>query len=229
VLSERIEVIPVIDILNGVVVHAVAGRREEYKPIRDSVLIRQPDPGELLVRLKEMGFESVYIADLDGIMYNKVNDNIPRLVEEVGMRAMMDIGISGLRRSDTEHIEYVVGTEYLRTVEQLLDLSGRVVSLDMIHGKVKFAKYSLDIDYVLNVIKQVHLRKLLFIDLDRVGTMQGPNLELIKRIRNEYSGLFIVGGGVRSVKDILQLKEIGVNCVLIATALHKGIIDKRFY
>jgi phosphoribosylformimino-5-aminoimidazole carboxamide ribotide isomerase len=34
-----------------------------------------------------------------------------------------------------------------------------------------------------------------------------------------------VGGGVRDIKDLVELKELGVSGVLVATALHSGKIS----
>lgn len=61
------EIIPVIDILNGVVVHGVRGEREKYEPIK-SVLCNSSDPLEVANVFKELGFKSLYVADLDSIL-----------------------------------------------------------------------------------------------------------------------------------------------------------------
>jgi uncharacterized protein related to proFAR isomerase len=35
----------------------------------------------------------------------------------------------------------------------------------------------------------------------------------------------LVGGGVRDITDLIELKNLGVSAVLVATALHSGIIS----
>jgi phosphoribosylformimino-5-aminoimidazole carboxamide ribotide isomerase len=47
------EIIPVMDILNGIVVHAVRGEREKYKPIK-SILSASPDPVEIANAFKKI-------------------------------------------------------------------------------------------------------------------------------------------------------------------------------
>ncbi|MDR2707803.1 MAG: HisA/HisF family protein, partial [Nitrososphaerota archaeon] len=59
-------VIPVIDVLNGIVVHAVRGNREEYKPLQ-SLLTFSVDPVEVATVFKLQGFSTLYLADIDAI------------------------------------------------------------------------------------------------------------------------------------------------------------------
>ena len=41
---KKVKVIPVIDIMNGLVVHAIEGKRDAYKPIENSVISSSPNP-----------------------------------------------------------------------------------------------------------------------------------------------------------------------------------------
>jgi len=63
-----LEVIPVLDLLNGVVVHAVGGRRSEYRPVQ-SLLTQDPDPQAVRDALVDrFGFSVFYVAELNGLM-----------------------------------------------------------------------------------------------------------------------------------------------------------------
>ena len=53
--KQKFRVIPVIDILNGAVVHAVRGKRSEYKPI-ESVICKSAEPLEVAKAFKNLGF-----------------------------------------------------------------------------------------------------------------------------------------------------------------------------
>lgn len=60
-------IIPVLDVMGGVVVRAVGGRREEYRPVR-SRLTDSTDPVEVArVLIEEVEAERIYVADLDAI------------------------------------------------------------------------------------------------------------------------------------------------------------------
>ena len=68
------KVIPVIDVLNGIVVHAVRGIRKEYQPLQ-SVLTKSVEPLEVAMAFKNIGFSDLYVADLDAIIDCSTNFN----------------------------------------------------------------------------------------------------------------------------------------------------------
>jgi uncharacterized protein related to proFAR isomerase len=49
-----VKIIPVVDVLKGIVVHAVRGKRKEYQPLK-SVLCASTDPVEVAVALRAFG------------------------------------------------------------------------------------------------------------------------------------------------------------------------------
>ena len=61
------KIIPVIDILNGRVVHAIKGQRHNYQPL-ESVLFKSTEPLEVAKGFKALGFTELYVADLDAII-----------------------------------------------------------------------------------------------------------------------------------------------------------------
>ena len=63
------------------------------------------------------------------------------------------------------------------------------------------------------------------IDLARVGTGRGLDVDLLKRIRAAAPDLnLIAGGGVREWDDLVRVAKSGCNGALLATALHNGRI-----
>jgi phosphoribosylformimino-5-aminoimidazole carboxamide ribotide isomerase len=61
--------------------------------------------------------------------------------------------------------------------------------------------------------------------LARVGSGEGVDLQFLKRVLSEVEVEVFVGGGVRDVDDLVELKRLGVSGVLMATALHSGQIS----
>ncbi|MBE3115648.1 hypothetical protein IMZ68_00435, partial [Candidatus Bathyarchaeota archaeon] len=63
------------------------------------------------------------------------------------------------------------------------------------------------------------------LDLARVGSGEGVNMDFLKEaIASLGTGVY-VGGGVRGVADLIELRDLGVSGVLVATALHNGKIS----
>jgi phosphoribosylformimino-5-aminoimidazole carboxamide ribotide isomerase len=66
------------------------------------------------------------------------------------------------------------------------------------------------------------------LDLARVGSGSGVDLELLARIKSRVSTLpGYAGGGVRHMGDVEQLRRVGCDGALVATALLDGQITKR--
>ena len=67
------EIIPVLDILNGVVVRGVAGQRDRYRRVQ-SQLTSSCDPSVIMRALEgEFDLHRFYIADLDAIQCQQLN------------------------------------------------------------------------------------------------------------------------------------------------------------
>ncbi len=81
------EIIPVIDLMGGVVVHARAGERDRYQPLV-SRLARSSEPLDVVRGLLDLHpFRTLYIADLDAIRkqgahvatVRELRDKVPNL------------------------------------------------------------------------------------------------------------------------------------------------------
>ena len=232
------KVIPVIDILNGVVVHAVRGKRKEYQPLQSSLCI-SVDPLEVARTFKSLGFSELYIADLDAIQGGSVNFPLfKRIAKEIGLELMVDAGVADLETAkkllDSGVSKIIIGTETLQRksfVAEALRLFGSdrvIVSLDLKRDKV-IVKTAFDgstqpMD-LLREFKAMRVSGVIVLDLTRVGSGEGVNVAFLKKAVAAASMNVYVGGGVRDIKDLVELKELGVSGVLVATALHSGKIS----
>jgi phosphoribosylformimino-5-aminoimidazole carboxamide ribotide isomerase len=231
------KVIPVIDILNGVVVHAVEGKRSEYQPLK-SKHCGSAVPVAVALSLKNCGFADLYVADLDAIMGKGNNNPILQRMGQEGLRLMVDAGTSDLHHArsllDLGVAKVVVGTETLtdlRFVEDALVELGKdriVVSLDMKAGRVmsKSAKAAAMTPLSLaRELQRLGACELIVLDLARVGSWLGPDFALLQNLVDALKVQLFVGGGSRDIHDLQKLKSLGVYGVLIATALHSGKVS----
>ncbi|WP_292460345.1 HisA/HisF family protein [Methanothermococcus sp.] len=215
------EIIPVIDIMNNIAVHGMGGNREEYKPLK-TVLCDSSNPIDIIEKYKENGAEKVYIADLDAIMKNGDNFNI---IRELPIYKIVDAGIS--TKKDIEYMralkicdKLIVGTETLNDLD-LLGEKDIILSLDFKDGKL--LNYELD-DILDNVNKNTPL---IILDISSVGTQSGINKNLIKYIIDKTNNPIYIGGGIKDENDLKDAYDLGAQGVLIATAVHKGILDLK--
>jgi phosphoribosylformimino-5-aminoimidazole carboxamide ribotide isomerase len=233
-----LKVVPVIDILNGVVVHAVKGKRSEYKPLQ-SALSNSVDPVEVAKNFKMLGFSELYLADLDAIIDCSADFQVfQRIVGVTGLDLMVDAGVTSIERAErllgSGVSRLVIGTETLQNKNFVAEAartfgSDRViVSLDL-RGKnvlVKLGfKGSTDPLCLLNEFKAMGISQVIVLDLTRVGSGEGVNVDFIKKVLAGVPLDLYVGGGVRDLKDLFELNDAGVSGALVATALHSGKIS----
>jgi phosphoribosylformimino-5-aminoimidazole carboxamide ribotide isomerase len=235
-----LKVIPVIDVLNGIVVHAVRGKRREYQPLQ-STLCSSVEPLEVAEAFRKLGFSELYIADLDAITGGEGNFQVlNRIVDETGLKLMVDAGITDIERAqkllNSQVSKVIIGTETLQSksfVGEAVRLFGSarvVVSLDLKGDKVLvrlgFAGCKNPM-CLLREFKEMGVSQVIVLDLARVGSGEGVNVDFLKKVIDDLGVDVYVGGGVRDIKDLIELNSLGVSGVLVASALHSGKISIR--
>jgi len=233
-----LKVIPVIDILNKIVVHAVGGRRKEYQPLQ-SILTKSDEPSKVALTLKNSGFKELYVADLDAIIDCSTNFNIlKKISDETDIKLMVDAGVTSIERAqkmlDIGVSKLVIGTETLQKnsfVSDAVRLFGServVISLDLkgneILVQLGFDGCS-DPFCLLRQFKEMGVSQMIVLDLLRVGSSEGVNIDFLKKVIAEIGVDVYVGGGVRDISDLVELKNLGISGALVATALHTGKIS----
>jgi phosphoribosylformimino-5-aminoimidazole carboxamide ribotide isomerase len=239
-------IIPVLDVMNGQVVRAVGGRRDEYRPIV-SKLTTSTEPIEVAKALIEAtGATELYVADLDAITgMDRSGRTVASLAEQCGVRLFADMGIRTKRdvRSMPRHknIVPVLGSETISgpTVTYPLGDGDWAFSLDLFNDRLmgNWAAWSgFDVcsdehvwEMADTAIGVCGAGTIIVIDLAKVGTGTGPGTEYwCRKIRATWPEVeeveIIAGGGVRSWEDVQQLGEFCADAVLVASALHDGTI-----
>lgn len=221
-------IVPVIDIKDGKAVRPRPGKRDEYEEF-ESVVCKSSDPFEIATIYERLGFREVYIADLDGILYsNPDRELINRIDRFTRLSVMADIG---LWSSETlfllDKVKPVIATETFSSLNLLEFPREIVLSIDTRKGKL-ISEISLDLFDFIEIIKDSkRITEIILLDLDRVGILKGPNLNLCKQVLERLPGKRIIyGGGIRDLEDIDSLHRIGIYKVLVGSALHSGRIFK---
>ncbi|MHA1338635.1 MAG: HisA/HisF-related TIM barrel protein [Promethearchaeota archaeon] len=236
---KKFSVIPVIDILNGVAVRANKGNRDKYEPIQNH-LCKTSSALELAQSFEtQYHFEELYIADLDSIIYEKINlELLRKVLTNTSLKVIVDIGIRNMydfyQIRDIGVSKIILATETIDSLNVISEAINEVgaenliVSIDMKAKKLlarseEVSKYS--IFEIINQVNKMGITQIILLDLLKIGSKSGCYHDIYGKIREEYPDLFIiVGGGVRSINDLIFLKEKGINGALIASALHDKLI-----
>jgi len=220
------EIIPVIDLKDGLVVHARMGQRELYRPIQ-TPLAHTSDPVDVVAGLMSIyPFATLYIADLDAIESAKSNyATIVRLKQAFPqVRFWVDSGIADPHTAAKWlplGLDLVLGSETqtdTRTVSHFACDPRFVLSLD-------FREAAFQGPATLLTRVDRWPRRVIVMTLNRVGSHAGPDLERLRAVRTMAEGRTIyAAGGVRGVGDLQALVNEGITGALVASSLHNGHI-----
>ncbi len=223
------QIIPVIDLLDGAIVHAKKGERQRYQPIK-SLLTSSYKPLDIVSALLDIySFQQLYIADLNAIQkIEEVYTTNFSVIEAIAKRfphlkLWIDAGVS----NNTELIIWqkldaniVLGTENFARLSNFLSLKNQlnsqfVLSLDfMSHG------YQGPTELLANT--KHWSQDVIVMSLANVGANQGVDVDLIKKVMVIAAGKNVyAAGGIRHAEDLKLLKDIGMHGALVATALHQ--------
>jgi phosphoribosylformimino-5-aminoimidazole carboxamide ribotide isomerase len=226
-----VQIVPVLDLKGGIVVHARRGERDRYAPL-NSPLVSGAEPVAVAQALGALcRTRTLYVADLDALGGAPVDVPMLSALARVG-EPWVDAGATTLGRAgalDRAGVaRNVVGTESLHAG----DLAGAdggpplVLSVDRRDGRLISPRPELagrEPAAAAPLAAELGVSELLIIDLARVGSGSGPPLEAVRELATALPAASIyAGGGVRDDDDLRALEQAGAAGALVATALHDG-------
>lgn len=223
------DIIPVIDLMNGQTVHARQGNRSHYLPIQ-SELCASSDPLTIVTALLELyPFRHLYIADIDAIQGR--SDHGPIIREIHHRHPQLEIWLDAGKQTETaihawtqSGVQYIVGSECLSDIAHYQALktilgSHTLLSLDFKQGSFLGP---------LQLLQDTALwpERVIAMTLDQVGSNQGPDLQRLQQLQLAGRKIYCAGG-VRNDADLDTLATAGCAGVLLASALHSGTVTVR--
>jgi len=208
----------VIDIKGGKVVAGKSGERDKYEEIHKmSVLVDRSDVESVIDRVRP---RNLYVADLDRIM--GIGDNIP-IIEKLNVKRLIaDCGFRSLEETKKVNFTPVIGTETFNILE--LRDGNYIVSVDFKGNLLDRSGKFKNLEEILEYLNSFKLAGVLVLPIHSVGTMK-YDFSLLEKALKISDHKILTGGGFKSLNDLYKAKDLGVDGVLIATAVHRGLID----
>ncbi|HVF56369.1 MAG TPA: 1-(5-phosphoribosyl)-5-[(5-phosphoribosylamino)methylideneamino]imidazole-4-carboxamide isomerase [Pyrinomonadaceae bacterium] len=227
-------IIPAIDLKDGRCVRLTQGRKTD-------VTVYDGDPVEIARRYEDAGARMLHVVDLDGAFADS-NSRNRKVVRRIIRSIEIPVQFGGGLRSVTDvqqMIEYgaaqvVTGTlaaESPETLEKFVQLFGfRIcVGIDARRGAVLTHGWEREVKLsateLARRVADAGVDRIVYTDAARDGTLEGVNLEQTCAIARESGLRVTASGGVSSLKDIEELKNIrrcGVDSVIVGKALYEG-------
>jgi phosphoribosylformimino-5-aminoimidazole carboxamide ribotide isomerase len=184
------------------------------------------------VYVETFGLDTIYVADLDAIAGATLHADVVHGIGGCGAALLVDAGVRCVE--DAERIVdagaqgIVVGLETLQSFDVLSEICrtrDRVAfSLDLRNGMPLTAAASDESpERIAARAVSAGSDAIIVLDVARVGTGAGPDMQMLRRIRQVTGQTSVLaGGGVRSLGDLRELGRIGCTGALVASALHDG-------
>jgi phosphoribosylformimino-5-aminoimidazole carboxamide ribotide isomerase len=234
------QVLPVIDLLDGHVVHAVRGERHAYRPIV-TPLVRGSAPCDvaraLLARCTSPpGRPAVlYVADLDAIQGRLAQVGVlaDLLALDPTLTLWLDAGYPDAAAAGRTRAALGAAGTRMRPVYGSESLADRAALDELATDPQAILSLDCRLDRPLDPSgcwqrPDAWPRTVVVMTLDRVGSGNGPDLDTFSRLHAMAPTLTWIGaGGVRDAADLRAAAGAGAAGWLVASALHDGRVGNH--
>jgi phosphoribosylformimino-5-aminoimidazole carboxamide ribotide isomerase len=187
------------------------------------------NPAEVALEWQSMGAPRLHIVDLDGAAGGEVYnlDIISQIASAVLVPTQLG---GGVRRLETIEELLKAGVERVETACRNFSES-MIVSLDARDGFMATHGWRRDtelrtIEFARSLV-QLGVRRFIYTDIVRDGTLTEPNLTAIFELVTAVKVPVVAAGGISSINHLKMLKQIGVEGAIIGKALYTGNIDLK--
>lgn len=233
--KNKFEIIPAIDIIDGKCVRLSQGDYAEKK-------IYNEHPLEVALEFENAGIKRLHLVDLDGAKNGKVKNW--KVLEKIATKTKLVVDFGGGIKS-VEDVDIVLNSgAAFATIGSMAVKEKDLFKMMLMHfgsnkfllgADVKEEKIAIggwleqtDVD-ILDFIKEYKttgIQQFFCTDISKDGMLQGPAIDLYKKLIKEIKGIdLIASGGVSVIDDVHQLNEIGCSGVIIGKAIYENRIS----
>ncbi|SFC74287.1 bifunctional 1-(5-phosphoribosyl)-5-((5-phosphoribosylamino)methylideneamino)imidazole-4-carboxamide isomerase/phosphoribosylanthranilate isomerase PriA [Streptomyces aidingensis] len=229
-MSRVLELLPAVDVRDGQavrLVHGVSGTETAYG-----------DPLAAALNWQEAGAEWLHLVDLDAAF--GTGDNRER-ISEVVRRMDIKVELSGGIRDDgslaaalaTGCTRVNLGTAALESPEWVAKVIAEhgdkiAVGLDVRGTTLRGRGWTRDGGDLYQTLERLNSEgcaRYVVTDINKDGTLQGPNLDLLRNVCAATDRPVVASGGVSSLDDLRALASLvpaGVEGAIVGKALYAG-------
>ncbi|MCD8410118.1 1-(5-phosphoribosyl)-5-[(5-phosphoribosylamino)methylideneamino]imidazole-4-carboxamide isomerase [Tenacibaculum finnmarkense] len=229
-------IIPAIDIIEGKCVRLTKGDYATKK-------IYNENPVEVAKEFEDNGIEYLHLVDLDGAKSQHIVNY--KILEQIASKTNLKIDFGGgLKSNDDLRIAFENGASQITggsiAVKNREVFTGWltkygadkiILGADCINRKIATHGWleTSEVD-VVDFIKQYEkmgIKNTICTDVAKDGMLQGASVDLYKEILSKSGINLIASGGVASIDDLIELKEIGCEGAILGKAIYEGYISLK--
>ncbi|MDD5457133.1 MAG: 1-(5-phosphoribosyl)-5-[(5-phosphoribosylamino)methylideneamino]imidazole-4-carboxamide isomerase [Candidatus Margulisbacteria bacterium] len=194
-----------------------------YKGNYNQVTVYSNDPVDMAKKFQTEGADIIHVVDLEGALKGmpvhfdtivNIQKNV-RIPVEVGggirnidsIKKYWDAGIKRIILGSSVVLNEKFASDALTHYKNniIFGIDAREDNI-AVNGWIETTSYKV-IETIQKYEKQ-GLQEIIYTDINKDGAMEGPNLEMLKKILNESNVKIIASGGISSLKDISYLRTI---------------------
>ncbi|HRO84848.1 MAG TPA: 1-(5-phosphoribosyl)-5-[(5-phosphoribosylamino)methylideneamino]imidazole-4-carboxamide isomerase [Niabella sp.] len=231
------KIIPAIDVIDG---KAVRLKKGDYA----TKTIYNEHPEEVAMQFADAGLTRLHLVDLDGAKAGHVKNW--KVLEKIATKTKLEIDFSGGISSEQDvQITFDSGAKYVSVgsiavkkpniFQEWLNKFGVenfILGADVKDEKIMIKGWTeatnIDVFNILKHYRSKGLEQFFCTDISRDGLLQGSSNDLYKKIIERVEGMkLIASGGVSSIKDLEELRDIGCHGAIIGKAIYENIISLK--
>jgi phosphoribosylformimino-5-aminoimidazole carboxamide ribotide isomerase len=230
----QMKVFPAVDILDGTCVQLVQGDRKNRVAYGDPVLRAE----EWL----QQGADALHVINLNGA-FGAAEKNVS-LIKEIIRSTGAEIQLGGGIRSTADAAGWldagvsrvIIGTlaaDRPEAITEIADAYGKeavMAGVDARDGKVVvhgWEKSAGDVITMARLFEERGAGALLFTNVDVEGLCNGIAEEPVRRLKEAVTIPIVASGGITTPQDVRIMREIGVEAIVLGSALYKGTITLK--
>lgn len=230
------KIIPAIDIIDGKCVRLSKGDYDTKKIYHDN-------PLDIAKEYEANGIQYLHLVDLDGAKAKTIKNlkTLEVLASETNL--IIDFGGGIKTRESLESAfnaganQVTIGSIAVENLELCIDWINEfgaeklILGADCLDRKVKTSGWlensDLDVIAFIQSYQNKGIKDVICTDISKDGMLEGPSFELYKEILNQSEVSLISSGGISSIQDLEDLKELGCSGAIIGKALYEGKITLK--
>lgn len=229
------QILPAIDIKEGQVVRLFKGDFNQKTVVNPDVI------GQSKI-FAQAGIDFIHVVDLDGAFDGRATnrDLIAKLKKESGLGVEVGGGIRTLEQIEdylAVGIDRVIigsmavkNSDFVKAALEKFGSDKVVVGIDAKNGMVATEGWleTSNVDYIslAKAMEKIGVTLFIYTDIDRDGTLTGPNFEHYDRLVAELTtAKVIASGGIAEQSDLVKLQQIGVAGTIVGKAYYNGNIS----
>jgi phosphoribosylformimino-5-aminoimidazole carboxamide ribotide isomerase len=233
-LENNLEIIPAIDLKDGVAVRLTKG-------LMDSAKIYSSEPWAIAKEFEQMGAKWLHIVDLNGAFAGEPQNlsQIEKIRQETSLKIELGGGVRDEKTikfySDLGIERIILGSVAKSDPEFAIEMSKIykiAIGIDAINGMVAVDGWA-DVSEVsanglAQKFKNSSIDAIISTDISKDGTLEGVNLGFTEEIA-KHSGIpTIASGGVSGMSDLEKIADSGkIAGAIIGKAFYEGRLDLR--